>query len=106
MNTLKWNKGIPPKDGWYWVKNVAWADEPQIGEYYYSPDYPGEITFLDDRTIYLEQEQIKWAGPIPLPEDLSLCCDAPVIIKNSHDYKTTTTNWYECTACHKPCDIH
>ena len=63
MNKLKWQTGKPPKDGWYWVKQTfeMYPGSKEIDVQVFIQQY--HSTFCD-----LDRSSIKWAGPIPEPE--------------------------------------
>jgi hypothetical protein len=66
---MKWKKGLPTKDGYYWYRDPLQKhdSEPRI---LHIRDYAGRLA-LDNSALegWDRMERADWAGPIPLPED-------------------------------------
>ena len=65
MNKLKWQTGMPPKDGWYW----------RLQETNNYPEHRTINIYIDIKWFTGSNEKdwnrlgVKWAGPIPEPEE-------------------------------------
>ena len=74
VSMAKWNKQLPTKPGWYWVRNAAAGLDQKIVEVRdrglsigqpANGDLAVENTDLDDSRMYQTAE---WSGPIPQPK--------------------------------------